>query len=258
MKTMCKTIISNKTFLSRAIAVLLATMLALNTLANDEPDYSTFNDVVTTTGNMQLSPDTLNVYTSWTSMFNATPDTLLLNAGIRVRSPYDYEIKVAKKDKITKKMLKKSTVAVSIGDSIFLINSDWIKRSFDGDCSHFSRYVPLYFSAKIAFVQFQRNNPTVGGALLNLFVDVLTGTDTGIGLGDGYNNKTPKLYLLDFGDKRVKEVNQKLLMQLLSPYSDLQRRYESMKNREETHIVNEFFLQLVDRLTQDPTVQYLF
>lgn len=203
--------------------------------------------------------DTLMVYNSWEAIFDLIPDTIVANPEIKVRSEYDFEFKATSRDaKAVNKMLKNKAVAVCLGDTLWLINSDWLKRNFKGDCKHFSRYVPLYYTGKIAFVQFQRNNPTVGGFLLNLLVDGVLGADSGIGMGDGYNGETPKLYWIDFDNLRVREVNKNLLLELLEPYPDLLQRYTFRQYQDETYLINEFFLDYVNRLNRDPEVPYLF
>lgn len=203
--------------------------------------------------------DTLMIYNSWEAIFDLIPDTIVANPEIKVRSEYDFEFKATSRDaKAVNKMLKNKAVAVCLGDTLWLINSDWLKRNFKGDCKHFSRYVPLYYTGKIAFVQFQRNNPTVGGFLLNLLVDGVLGADSGIGMGDGYNGETPKLYWIDFDNLRVREVNKNLLLELLEPYPDLLQRYTFRQYQDETYLINEFFLDYVNRLNRDPEVPYLF
>ena len=203
--------------------------------------------------------DTLMVYNSWEAIFDLIPDTIVANPEIKVRSEYDFEFKATSRDaKAVNKMLKNEAVAVCLGDTLWLINSDWLKRNFKGDCKHFSRYVPLYYTGKIAFVQFQRNNPTVGGFLLNLLLDGVLGADSGIGMGDGYNGETPKLYWIDFDNLRVREVNKNLLLELLEPYPDLLQRYTFRQYQDETYLINEFFLDYVNRLNRDPEVPYLF
>ena len=203
--------------------------------------------------------DTLMVYNSWEAIFDLIPDTIVANPEIKIRSEYDFEFKATSRDaKAVNKMLKNKAVAVCLGDTLWLINSDWLKRNFKGDCKHFSRYVPLYYTGKIAFVQFQRNNPTVGGFLLNLLVDGVLGADSGIGMGDGYNGETPKLYWIDFDNLRVREVNKNLLLELLEPYPDLLQRYTFRQYQDETYLINEFFLDYVNRLNRDPEVPYLF
>lgn len=202
--------------------------------------------------------DTLKVYKSWESVIYQVPDTFVSNPLVKVRSDFDFEFKSVTDSKRVSKLLKNDAVAVCLGDTLWLANSDWLKKHFKGDCKHFSRYVPLYYTGKIAFVQFQRNNPTVGGFLLNILVDGVLGADTGIGMGDGYNGETPKLYWIDFDGERVCEVNKKLLLELFEPYPDLLQRYTFRGNQDETYLINEFFLDYVNRLNQDPEVPYLF
>ena len=202
--------------------------------------------------------DTLMVYKSWEAVIYQVPDTFVSNPLVKVRSDFDFEFKSVTDSKRVSKMLKNEAVAVCLGDTLWLANSDWIKKHFKGDCKHFSRYVPLYYTGKIAFVQFQRNNPTVGGFLLNILVDGVLGADTGIGMGDGYNGETPKLYWIDFDSERVFEVDKPLLLELLEPYPDLLQRYTFRQNQDETYLINEFFLDYVKRLDSDPYVPYLF
>ncbi len=232
-----------------------ALLIPATAIADDE---ASLDGVNTTENTLSRTSDTALVYNSWQAIFDQVPDTFMVRPVITERSPFDFSVRPGGKDKAFKKMLKSETVAIAFSDSTWLLNSDWVKAHFKGDCKHWSRYVPLYFSSKIAFVQFQRNRPTVGGALLNMLVDGLSGLDTGVGLGDGYNGKTPKLYVLDFNDHLVKEVDAELLVQLLSRYTDLQRRYESRNGKEKTEIINDFFLQYVTRIDHDPGVPALF
>ena len=200
--------------------------------------------------------DTLSVYRSWQAIFDQHPDTVLINPAVEVESPYDFNF--TSDDRDAQRVLKKQAVAVALGDSAWYISSSWIKHNFKGDCSHFSRFVPLYFSAKIAFVQFQRNGPSFGGALLNLLVDGFTGLDTGVGMGDMYNGKAAPFYHLDFATMTVNKVDSEYLTKLLDAYPDLKRRYLMMKDYDEIYMVNEFFLDYINRLNADESVPYLF
>lgn len=203
--------------------------------------------------------DTVFLYNSWESIAYQSPDTFLLEPDITVRSPFDFEIKSQiERDKATNKMIKNTTICAEMDSNMWVINSKWIKDHFNGDGRSFSRYVPFFFNEKIAFVQFRRNEPTVGGALLNLLVDGVLMVDTGVGLGDGYNGESPKYYVLDFATHRVEEVDKKYLMSLLGAYPDLLRRYEMMNYNNSTDIINEYFIEYVHRITDDPEVPYIF
>lgn len=200
--------------------------------------------------------DTLCVYRSWQSIFNQRADTVVVNPKIEVRSPYDYDFSTA--DKRVTRSLRQRSVAVAIGDSTWLISSNWIKTNFKGDCSHFSRFVPLFFSAKVAFVQWLRGGPTFGGLMLNMMVGLVTGMDTGVGMGGMYNGATAPFYHLDFATHTVHKVDSDYLIGLLDAYPDLLRRYTMMKDYQSTPMVNSYFMEYVDRLNSDPSVPYLF
>lgn len=195
--------------------------------------------------------DSLTVFKSWEAVFDCRPDTVLHQVLVEVYTPYDFNIKPQGKDKRTKKMLKEEAQVVLLGDSMWLVNSDYLKREFKGDCKHFSHYLPLYFSSRIAFVQWQRGTPTVGGMLLNMLVGGMYGLDADIGMGDYYLGRVAPFYLIDFGNKRVEKVDYKFLLELLDDYRDLRRRFEQMRDCEEQYMVNEFFLEYVERLNGD-------
>lgn len=206
-------------------------------------------------GDKMVQHDTVQVYCSWQAIADHAPDTVAIDPKVEVNSPFDFTIEAqGKGSKPLKRMLKDRAIAVTLGDSLWLMSSDWIKRNFKGDCGAFSRFVPLYFNSKIAFVQFRRNNATFGGVLLNSLVTGLTGIDFGVGMGDGYNGRPPKFYLLDFDDGQVSVVDHELLMGLLDRYPDMKRGYMGMKDVGKTQVVNEYFMMWVDRLSQDPSV----
>ncbi len=193
--------------------------------------------------------DSLTVYKSWDAVFDCHPDTVLHQVDVEVYTPYDF--KITPHGKAVKKMLKQEAQVVTLGDSLWLVNSDYLKREFKGDCKHFSRFVPLYFSTRIAFVQWQRGEPTVGGALLNMLVGGLFGVDAEIGMSDYYHGRMAPFYLIDFEHKRVEKVDYKFLLTLLDDYRDLRRRFEQMRDREEQYMINEFFLEYVERINSD-------
>ena len=52
-------------------------------------------------------------------------------------------------------MIEKQSVVLSVGDSVWFINSRYLKDSIGGMYNEiFEDYVPLYFNENIAFVQF--------------------------------------------------------------------------------------------------------
>lgn len=232
--------------LKYTLILLITLALGLSAQAGEQAD---------TAAAAPVPHDTVQVYCSWQAVLNHEPDTVAIDPKIQVNSPFDFSIEAqGKGSKPLKRILKQQAVAVTIGDSLWLMSSDWIKHNFKGDCGAFSRFVPLYFNSKVAFVQFRRNNATIGGALLNSLVTGLTGIDFGVGMGDGYNGRPPKFYLLDFGEGRVRVVDHDLLLSLLDRYPDMKRGYMGRKDAEKTPMVNEYFMMWVDRISADPSV----
>lgn len=202
------------------------------------------------------SQDSVMVYNSWRAIFEGVADTVLINPEFVVRSPYDYEFQSSVKgDKVTKKMLKERTVAVAVGDSLWLINTDYLKRHFKGDTKPLKRYAPMYFSGKIVFVQHLVTSLSFGQQVLA----GLAGGLVGLGLFEEVEDvsRPAPFYLLDFGGKMVYEVDSNLLLELLDDYPDLRRRYEQMRDWRETYMINEFFLDYVKRIDNDPSYPWL-
>ena len=189
--------------------------------------------------------DSLMVYQSWEAMFDGISDTIIINPEIKLYSAYHIEFDGIKKN--INSLLKDHTVAASLGDSLWYINSRWLKKYFKGECKHMRDYVPLYYSAKIAFIQWSA--PSNNNPLVSLLGDVLE---------IDYEEPEAKLYLIDFENLQVDLINSEKLSKLLSYYPDLQRRYESMHDFQKTYMINNFFLQYVQRLNEDPNVPFLF
>ena len=193
--------------------------------------------------------DTLMVYNSWEAIFDQWPDTVIVNPDIEAYTPCTIDID--SRDKETKKTLD-NAVAVALGDTIWLINTQWLKHNFSGDCKKMDCWVPLYFSAKVAFVQWTRYDANVGMSLLGaIFGDEEL-------FNKDYETTIPELYLINFEDQVVEKIDHKVLSRLLSYYPDLQRRYEGMKDYKKTYMINTFFLDYINRLNDDPNVPYLF
>ena len=204
-----------------------------------------------------LPADTVMLYLSWDAIFDAVPDTMLINPEIEMRSPYDYDFKsTTKGDKRSKKLLRDSAIAVTIGDSIWLINSRYLKRGFSGEVKKFDRFIPMYFNSKILFVQYiDITNYMSNEMLSSMFfrgytmAEIYDELESAIGAAP--------FYLVDFSGKTVYRVDEQLLTQLLEDYPDLLRRYSQMRDYRETYMINSFFLDYVNRLDYDPDVPFL-
>ena len=186
--------------------------------------------------------DSLYVYNSWEAMFDGIADTIVMNPDFNVYTRYTVEFSPTEKD--LRKWVKDYAVAVAIGDSLWYINSKWIKKNFTGDFGKMSHYVPLYFTAKVAFVQWASTN-----RLWSLFI------------GDEAiepDEEDGQLYVFDFENLTLEKVDAEKLISLLEIYPDLQRRYKMMRDYDKVYMVNDYFLQYVERIGGDPNVTYLF
>ena len=96
--------------------------------------------------------DTLRVYNSWQSIFFDGPDTVAVNPNVEIFSPFKFKFKPTEKsNKQLKNMIQKQSLALSLGDSVWFINSRYLRDSLNGPYNKiFEEYVPLYFNEKIA------------------------------------------------------------------------------------------------------------
>ena len=188
--------------------------------------------------------DTLWVYNSWESLYYNGPDTMAVNPNIEVMSPFNMKFKPTEKDnKPLRKMIEKETLAVSVGDSVWLINSRYLRDSLSGQYNKiFENYAPLYFNEKVAFITY--------GCEREWSVSV---TDYLFGQKDfdGSTEVYPNLYYIDFINRKVRKVDHMVLSELLEDYHDLQVRFEGMKDYKKPYIITDFFFQFIDRATED-------
>ena len=186
------------------------------------------------------------VYNSWQSLMEQWPDTLIINPEITAYTPYDIEFDSGRKS--INKMLQSQTLAVSLGDSIWLINSDYLNRNFKGEAKKMDDYVPFFFNSKVAFVRCVPSHTSLGMALLGSLIG-----DPDALAADPFNDPA-NIYWIDFNTKKVERLTHKLLSRLLSDcdYRDLQVRFEAMKDYKERSVVNYFFNEFIDRTTSDP------
>ncbi len=204
--------------------------------------------------------DTLWVYNSWESVFFDGPDTLAVNPNIEINSPFNFRFKPTEKDsKPLRKMIEKESVAVSIGDSVWLINSKYVKDSLQGEYNGiFENYVPLYFNEKIAFIQFIPTEISYLPYEIEDFEGVIAGVgrDGIYNVGD-YGYVAVPHFLIDLASKSLILVDRSYLLVLLEHYPDMKRRYEMMADQNEFYMINQFFWDYVDRISRDPYVPYL-
>ncbi len=190
--------------------------------------------------------DSIWVYNSWESMMDQWPDTLIVNPEVNLYTPYDIDFDAFDDD--ANRMLETQTVALSLGDSLWLVNSRYLKKNFSGDIKKMDNYVPLLFNAKMAFIECVPSYTDFGTALLGSFF--------GMYVGDPFNDP-PELYWINFENRKVEKVTHKNLPRIMEFYPDLQRRYEAMANRKDREVIKYFFYDFVRRAERDPSYPYL-
>lgn len=195
--------------------------------------------------------DTLMVYNSWNSIFYNGPDTVAINPNVEIYSPFQYKFKPTEKDrKPLAKMIEKQSVAVAIGDSVWLVNSKYLKDSLSGPYnSYFKDYMPLYFNENIAFFQYLATEISYLGVEIDNFdglqyyvgVGPSSVLDFGAGVADVAH------FVIDREKKAVFFVDHDYLLKLLEEFPDLHRRFEMMQDQYEFYMINQFFWDYVNR-----------
>ncbi len=196
-----------------------------------------------------LRHDTIFVYESWEAIFDQTPDAEIHNPFIDYYSPFIIDFRLA--DETQNDFLHDETVALTVGDSIWMINTSWLQQNFKGDCNKMDFWAPLYFTAKIAYVEWRYYRASTGMTILGALLgdDTLFDPDPDDTQGD--------IYIIDFDAAEVYKLDHKRMSKLLEPYHDLKVRYEGMKDFKKQYIIRYFFMEYVNRLNDDPSVPYL-
>ena len=163
--------------------------------------------------------DTVNFFDSWSQIFELNPVATVKRPIITNESPY--EMTFAIKDDKNKLVYIKDHLAVSLNDSIWAINSKYLQREFKGDAKMLKNFVPLYFNEKLAYVIYSYP------------------------------------WDIDFEKRRVSKVTAKVLKELLSVYPDLLKRYESMRNYNSPVMIEEYFMEFIQRATDDEMKPYI-
>ena len=200
--------------------------------------------------------DTLMVYNSWHSVFFKGRDTVAVNPNVEIYSPFQYKFKPTEKNrKPLSKMIEKQSVAVAIGDSVWLVNSKYLRDSLNGGYNKYFRdYLPLYFSEKIAFFQYIPTEIDY----LDAEIDNFDNLQYYVGVGRCSVLEYPTgvadvaHFVIDLDSKTVYLVNKDYLLFLLERYPDMKRRFEMMQGQNEFYLINEFFWDYVDRISNDP------
>lgn len=185
--------------------------------------------------------DTVYFYSTWEHIMAQTPDALIEDPWIDPITPYEIIIEVA--DDRMNELIQDHHIAATIGDSIWLINSEYLKREFKGDAKKLYAFVPFFYNDKVAYAVYNGNFS---------IKDILFGSGEGPDYTAGMD-----YYYIDFVNRKVRKVTHSVLSELLEDYHDLQMRYEGMKDYRKRHIIEDYFFKYIDRATQDVMRPYI-
>ena len=190
---------------------------------------------------VEVPHDTIYFYKTWEQMLYFEPSAYIIDPIIDAFTPYEVYVETGSDD--VNKTIEKEYMALSQGDSIWLINSKYLKKNFKGDVKGLDGFIPVFFNEKLAFI-------TGNGPLT--VKDVLFGTDS-----DGVTSYTQAYYYIDFLNLKVNRLTHGYLSELLETYHDLQMRYEGMKDYKKSYMIEEFFFKFIDRATEDVMQPYI-
>ena len=186
------------------------------------------------------SQDTVLFYNTWEQMLNQAPAAVIINPIIETRTPFELYVDACNDD-VNEKINYKH-IALSLGDSIWLLNSNYLKQKFEGDTKKLNGYVPVYFNDKVAYVTYAASDDWSVSLNDYLFGEVSY---------DGASKKVVDYCYIDFMRHKVLKVDHSVLSSLLDGYHDLLMRYEGMKEYKNPDIIEDYFLKYVDRATED-------
>ncbi len=177
---------------------------------------------------VETQHDTVYFYNTWEQMSYFEPISMLQDPFIYAKSPLQIFFEI--EDEKWNSVIEHDFLGASMGDSIWFINSNYLKKHFDGDVNLLKGYIPLSFNDKVAYFRY-------GGYVY--------GERT-------YNHINWHYYYIDFEHRKVLKVNHNVLSDLLKDYHDLQMRYEGMKDYKKDAVIEDYFLRFIDRISSDP------
>ena len=189
----------------------------------------------------QNEPDTLYFYKTWKQIMDLEPTAFIVNPIIDAYSPYEIYFITGYEE--VDKSIQKDYMAVSQGDSIWLINSEYLKTNFKGDVNGLNGFIPMFFNDKVVYLT--ANGPVT-------VKEVLFGNTA-----DGFTTPSMSYYYIDFLNHRVKRVTHSYLSELLTDFHDLKVRYEGMKDYKKQYVIEDYFYKYIDRASDDVMHPYI-
>jgi hypothetical protein len=187
--------------------------------------------------------DTIYFYDNWAQIMYMEPSGGFMDPFIALYTPYEIGIETGV-ERIDQ-AIRRTHIAATIGDSIWLINSEYLKREFVGDTKKLREFMPFFFSDKVAYI-------TYVGEGDNLDLKHILFGDTEIDY-----EEIVDYYFIDFQHKKVVKITPSSLSELLEDYHDLQMRYEGMKDYKKREIMLDYFFKYIERANQDVMKPYI-
>ena len=182
--------------------------------------------------------DTVYFYETWEQVYNDSP-VFGVTPWIFMETPYELYFETG--NERFDDSIEETFIAATLGDSIWLINSNYVKQNFKGDAKKLNGYVPFFFDDRVAYVVY-------AGIRDNLSLKNILFGDTE---GEIDYSEAVSYYYFDFPNRKVLKVTTTVLSDLLEDYHDLQMRYEGMKDYKKKHIIEDYFFKYIDRASQD-------
>ena len=178
--------------------------------------------------------DTVYFYNSWQQMLDLEPMAYFVNPSLYAVMPH--EIYFDTGDQGLDRMIEEEHLAISVGDSIWLASTTFLKQHFKGDTKNLSGFVPVFFNDKVAYLVAQ---------------GPISVKDVLFGSSDEVEQYSVDYYYIDFQNRKIKRITSEYLSELLEDYHDLQMRYEGMKDYKKRYIIEDYFFKYIDRATND-------
>ena len=188
--------------------------------------------------------DTIYFYDDWTQIMFMEPSGGFMDPFLALYTPYEIGIETGV-ERIDQ-AIRRTHIAATLGDSIWLINSEYLKREFSGDTKKLSEFMPFFFNEKVAYITFVGEGENLG------LKHILFGDWTEIDY-----EEIVDYYYIDFQHKKVIKITPSSLSELLEDYHDLQMRYEGMKDYNKREIMLDYFFKYIERASQDVMKPYI-
>ena len=187
-----------------------------------------------------LDHDTVFFYNTWEQMLTIRPVAMYVDPLLDIYTINEIYVDTGNED--VNAIIRKNHLAMSVGDSLWLVNSDMLREDFKGVDRHLNGFVPVFFNDKTAFVTCPANYS---------IRDYITGEYS------GYADYEIDYFYIDFQNRVMKKITSDNLSELLEEYYDLRMRYEGTKDYKKRYVIQDYFFKFIDRYTEDLMKPYV-